>query len=145
MDVKATYGGKLQQKVMIPQHRGFLNISYTSRNRRWLFDVTGSVFGEARLPVSQLPGGLTTADLTSKVYPIVNAQITHIFKNWEFYLGGENLTNYTQQNPIIDAENPFSNEFDATRIWAPVMQMNIYAGFRLAIPQVKKDEEGQDK
>ena len=145
LDVKATYGGKLQQKVMIPQHRGFLNISYTSRNRRWLFDVTGSVFGEARLPVSQLPGGLTTADLTSKVYPIVNAQITHIFKNWEFYLGGENLTNYTQQNPIIDAENPFSNEFDATRIWAPVMQMNIYAGFRLAIPQVKKDEEGQDK
>ncbi len=138
LDVKATYGGELQQKVMIPEHRGLLNISYTSKNKRWLYDVTGSIYGEARLPIAQLPGGSTTTDETSQVYPIINAQITHVFHNWEFYIGGENLTNYTQRNPIIDAANPFSNEFDATRIWAPVMRMNIYAGFRFSLAQAKK-------
>ncbi|MFT5859961.1 MAG: outer membrane receptor for ferrienterochelin and colicins [Flavobacteriaceae bacterium] len=141
LDVKAEYGGQLQQKAMIPQHRGLLNISYTSRNKRWLYDVTGSVYGEARLPQAQLPGGSITSDANSQVYPIVNAQITHVYKNWEFYLGGENLTNYTQRNPIIDAANPFSNAFDATRIWAPVVGFNVYAGFRFSLEQTKKDDD----
>lgn len=145
LDVKAEYGGELQQKVMIPEHRGLLNISYTSRNKRWLYDVTGSIYGEARLPQAQLPGGSMTVDSRSEKYFIVNAQITHIFKNWEFYLGGENLTNYTQRNPIIDAANPFSNEFDATRIWAPVIGFNVYAGFRFSLEQTKKNDlEGAD-
>ena len=86
-----------------------------------------------------------TVDSRSEKYFIVNAQITHIFKNWEFYLGGENLTNYTQRNPIIDAANPFSNEFDATRIWAPVIGFNVYAGFRFSLEQTKKNDlEGAD-
>ena len=60
----------------------------------------------------------------------MNGQITYIHKKWDFYLGGENLTNYKQMNPIIDAENPFGTDFDATRIWAPIMGINVYAGIR---------------
>lgn len=46
------------------------------------------------------------------------------------YLGGENLTNFTQHNPIVSPESPFSPAFDATDVWGPVMGIRVYAGFR---------------
>ena len=49
------------------------------------------------------------------------------------YIGGENLTNYTQPDPIIGAENPLGPDFDASLIWGPVMGINIYAGIRYKI------------
>jgi outer membrane receptor for ferrienterochelin and colicins len=133
--VQANYGGELRQKVMVPNHRGFVNVGYKTRNKRWEFDVTASVFGESRLPEVMLPDGTITTDNKSNTYPMLNAQITHVYKRWDFYIGGENLTNYTQKNPIIDAENPFSPTFNATRVWAPIIGVNIYAGVRFSIAQ----------
>lgn len=133
LDVKAKYGGIIQQQVMIPKHRGFFNTGYISRNKRWEYDLTVSVFGESRLP------GIAPTDAVfySEVYPMVNAQITHVYKKWDFYLGGENLTNYRQKDPIVDAANPFGSKFDATEIWGPVMGINIYAGVRYSIKRKK--------
>jgi outer membrane receptor for ferrienterochelin and colicins len=132
LDVKSEFGGMIQQQVMVPRHRGFFNAAYFTRNKRWEFDLTASVYGTSRL--TALPGlepGLQ--NLQSPAYPIVNAQITHIYKKWNFYLGGENLTNFRQMNPIVDAANPFGSNFDATRIWGPVMGINVYLGVRYAL------------
>jgi len=145
LDVKAEYGGILQQQVMIPKHRGFVNVGYYSRNKRWEMDLTASVFGESRLPQVELPDGTLTTVNTSEVYPIINAQITHIYKKWDFYLGGENLNNYRQTNPIIDAENPFSSTFNATRVWGPVFGINVYAGVRFSIDQKKKETQDENE
>ncbi len=141
LDVKAVTGGELQSRVMVPVHRGFANIGYTTRNKRWLADATVSVFGQSRLPQNQLPDGSFTSDQFSQTYALVNAQVTHVYHNWEFYLGGENIGNFVQRNPIIDVENPFSTTFDATRVWAPVVGMNVYAGFRFTIEQPKHDDK----
>lgn len=135
LDVKSEFNGQLQQQVMVPNHRGFANLGHTSRNKRWEFDITASVFGQARLPQVLLPNGSLTQDNISEVFAIVNAQLTHVYKKWDFYLGGENLGNYRQSNPIIDAENPFSDAFNANRVWAPIFGMNIYAGIRFSIDQ----------
>ena len=133
LDVKSEYAGKMQQQVMIPRQRGFFNIAYITRNKRWEYDATLSVFGESRLP------GIAPTDGVeySKVYPMVNAQITHVIKKWDLYIGGENLTNFKQKNAVIDAENPFGSKFDATRIWGPVMGINIYVGVRYSIVRKK--------
>ena len=133
LDVKAEYAGIMQQQVMIPRQRGFFNVGYITRDKRWEYNATVSVFGESRLP------GLTPTDDVeySEVYPMINAQITHVFKKWDFYLGGENLSNFKQKNAIIDAENPFGSNFDATRIWGPIMGINIYAGVRFSILRKK--------
>jgi hypothetical protein len=135
LDVKATFGGTLQQRVMVPNHRGFANLGHVSRNKRWEFDITASVFGQARLPQVMLPDGSLTQDNISEVFALVNAQLTHVYKRWDFYLGGENLGNYRQSSPIIDAANPFSDTFNATRVWAPIFGVNIYAGIRFSIEQ----------
>ena len=133
LDVKAEYAGIMQQQVMIPRQRGFFNVGYITRDKRWEYNATVSVFGESRLP------GLTPTDDVeySEVYPMINAQITHVFKKWDFYLGGENLSNFKQKNAIVDAENPFGSNFDATRIWGPIMGINIYAGVRFSILRKK--------
>ena len=135
LDVKAEFGGKLQQQVMIPKQRGFINLGYITRNKRWEYNTTLSVFGKSRLP------GYDTSGLIaySEVYPMLNAQITYVYKRWDFYIGGENLNNFKQRNAIVSANNPFGPSFDATEIWGPVMGINVYAGFRFAINR-KKDK-----
>ena len=133
LDVRSLFGDSLQAKVMIPKHRGFLNIAYTTRNKRWDYDVTVSVLGRARLAASS-----QSSREFSDVFPRLNAQITYKLKKWDFYVGGENLTNYRQENPIVEPENPFGPNFDATRAWGPIIGYNIYVGLRYSI---KKENE----
>jgi len=51
----------------------------------------------------------------------------------DLYIGGENLLNYRQPNPIIEAEDPFSRDFNATVIWGPLMGRKVYAGLRFTL------------
>jgi len=128
LDVRSLFGDSIQAKVMIPKHRGFLNLAYTTRNKRWDYDLTLSVFGKARLAATS-----QSSREFSDVFPRLNAQVTYKLKKWDFYLGGENLTNYRQENPIIEPENPFGPNFDATRAWGPIIGYNIYVGLRYSI------------
>ena len=137
LDVRSIYGGVMQQQVMLPKHRGFINVAYKTRNKRWEYDATCTVFGQSRLPEAILADGSVTKTNVSEIYPMINAQITHVHKKWNFYLGGENLANYKQKSPIIDSQNPFGSKFDATRIWGPIMGINVYAGVRYSIKQKK--------
>ncbi|MBP1593399.1 MAG: TonB-dependent receptor, partial [Bacteroidetes bacterium] len=50
--------------------------------------------------------------------------------------GAENLTGFTQKNPIIDASNPYGNNFDSTMIWGPVQHgAKYYLGIRFNLPK----------
>ena len=140
LDVQAKYGNEMRQQVMIPRHRGFINLAYRSRNKRWEYDFTCSVFSPSRLPIQRdfSNDTLLISDMKSPTYAMITAQITHIYKKFDFYLGGENLTNSTQKNPIIDAANPFGSKFDATNIYMPITGINIYLGIRYAIAKNKK-------
>ena len=136
LDVRSLFGDSLQAKVMIPKHRGFLNLAYSTRNKRWDYDLTLSVFGRSRLAASP-----QSNDGFSAIFPRLNAQVTYKMKRLDLYVGGENLTNYTQQNPIIEPENPFGPNFDATRVWGPIIGYNVYFGTRFAITKPKENNE----
>jgi len=137
LDVKAIYNGEMRQQVMIPKHRGFMNVAYKTRNKRWEFDATISVFGASRLPIQSNDTTLMLFNTKGEIYPLLNAQITHVYKKWDFYIGGENLTNFKQKNPIVDVQNPFGSNFDATNNWGPIMGINVYLGVRYAIKSKK--------
>ena len=59
--------------------------------------------------------------------------MTRRFRGFDIFLGGENLTGYTQPVPVIDAATPFSETFDAASVWGPLMGSKVYAGFRITI------------
>mgnify|MGYP006287043099 CR=1 FL=1 len=133
-DVRSTIDGELLPKIFTPRHRAFLNMAYETMDR-WNFDLTLNWQGAKRIPnTTGNPEGFVL-DSYSPGFMLVNAQVSKkLSDRLEVYLGGENLANYRQPNPILDAENPFSEYFDASMIWGPVFGRKVYGGLRYRIP-----------
>lgn len=140
LDVRALYGGTSQQQVMVPKHRFLVNGAYESRNKKWSWDATFSVYGRMRLHHAVTTDGMHQ-ELMSGVVPNLISQVTYHAKRFEVYVGGENILNYTQAQPIIGWEDPFGANFDATRVYAPILGTVVYAGFRFEIKRQEKDED----
>ncbi|HEX5669733.1 MAG TPA: TonB-dependent receptor [Chitinophagaceae bacterium] len=133
-DVNTTYGGTLRQKPFTAAHRAFVNLAYDVQG--WKFDYTLNVVGEKRLPSTESNPPQYQFPLTSSSYVTMNAQISKAIgkdKAWELYVGGENLTDFIQQQAIIAADQPFGQYFDASMIWGPVIGRMFYGGFRFKI------------
>lgn len=116
------------KKAMMSDYKGLVTASYQTPLKKWQFDVTGQFNGGGRLPTPDAENPLWEENF--KGYSILNAQVTRYFRTWSVYLGGENLTNFKQSNPIVDAANPRSNNFDATMVWGPVHGTKLYVGMR---------------
>ncbi|MBL0308293.1 MAG: TonB-dependent receptor [Bacteroidetes bacterium] len=116
-----------------PQHRGLVSLQYKTRKERWRFNTSFNWFGKTRIPDTSPNDVENQRLLQSKDFFQLNAQITFKIKKWEIYLGGENLTNFSQKNPIISSSQPFSNQFDASLIWAPLRGAMAFAGFRFVL------------
>lgn len=134
MDVKTTYGGQLLEKPLLSKYKGLLTASYKTPFGEWQFDATLQLNGGGRMPNTYTTAdGTPSWDARFKPYQQLNAQITRFFKHWSVYIGGENITNFKQKTPIIDAANPWGNRFDSTMIWGPVEGAVYYLGFRLTL------------
>jgi len=118
-NVQSTTDGELQQVPFTSRDRFFLNTSYSTKYDKWEVDYTLQWFGSKRLPdTSDNPEEFQLANRTPSFF-LMNAQVSRGFRWGSIYLGGENLTNFMQPRPIIDPENPFGSEFDASFVWAP--------------------------
>ena len=142
-DVKQTvYGANderlLIEKMMVSRDRILFNAGYALPYDKWKFDATLQWNGKKRQPYM----GLTSEDMGHEMptqstqapsFYNLNAQVTRTFVKWDIYLGGENLTNFRQKNPIMGADHPFHKGFDAGMAWGPVTGRMIYAGIRYKI------------
>jgi outer membrane cobalamin receptor len=131
--VKETINGDLRDKPLASQHKAILNVSYATKFEKWKFNITAQLHGSQRLPDTHLNPEIYRLSDFSPTFMTFNAQITKKWKYVEAYLGVENFTNYRQKNPIIAAENPFGEHFDASMIWGPVNGAMGYAGVRVSI------------
>ncbi|WP_370898732.1 TonB-dependent receptor domain-containing protein [Chryseobacterium gossypii] len=132
-DVQADYRDGRREVPFMAKHRGFLNLAYfTNKNKKggfWSFDTTLNWIGKQRLPDTSGNPQEFRMPIHSGAYAVLNAQISKNFnKKIRAYLGGENLTSYTQKNAIIDFKNPFGNYFDGGMVYAPIMKANFYVG-----------------
>ena len=134
-DVKMTINDTLREKPFVNRYKGLITMSYAPGT--WQFDLTTQFNGDSRVP--SLAGNATAVaagqDIErSPFYVIMNAQIMKkLGKCWEVYVGGENLTNYKQTNPIIAASNPNSEDFDASMVWGPLSGIRAYLGVRFQL------------
>ena len=137
-DVQTKYNsGKLEQPFT-PKHRLFANVSYeTHKNENgtlWKFDATYNWLGKQRFSSTAISPIQYQLPESSPTVATLNMQITKVFSNkFEVYLGGENITNIKQSNPIVSADNPFGLNFDTTFVYGPIFGSMYYTGLRFRI------------
>jgi len=132
-DVQSTVDGVLQLRPFVNKYKGLLTFSYASRFDKWKFDFTTQFNGSARLPNQSLMPAKIRREDTTPEYVIFNAQVTRKFKHFDVYLGGENLGNFTQKDPITEAFAPYHSHFDTTMTWGPILGTTVYAGLRYTL------------
>jgi len=132
-DVKSTYNGVLMDKPLQSITKRFLNLAYTMPGESWSFDFTFDYNGKGRLPSTQNNPEEYRLGEEFPGYLLLHAQITRRFGKFEIYVGGENLGDYIQPNPIIAYNDPFGNFFDTSMVWGPIMGRKIYMGARYTL------------
>ncbi|MBE0637124.1 MAG: TonB-dependent receptor [Bacteroidales bacterium] len=132
-DVKMTVNEELQRKPLVSKYKGLVTLSYATNMNRWQFDFTSQFNGGGRLPNTSGNPPEYRLEENFPAYTNLNAQITRYFRKWSIYAGGENLLNYTQHHPIVAANDPFGDYFDASMVWGPIMGSKYYVGLRFAI------------
>lgn len=139
-DVATDYRSGRLQKPLQAQHRFFVNLGYetkpTEKGGQWKFDYTVHTQGAQRLPNTiNNPPQYRLGEFADG-YSVMNAQVTKVFSpTFEAYLGGENLSNFRQPNPILGLDNPFGENFDTSIVYAPIMGRMFYIGFRYKLGQ----------
>ena len=137
-DIETDYNSGKLSKPLTPNHRFFANISYETKPveliKQWKFDLTYNFIGDQRLPDTSSNPIEYQLEEYSNSYSLLNAQVTKVFsKKFEMYFGVENLTNFTQKNPILASDTPFGANFDSTIIYGPIFGRMFYSGLRFKI------------
>lgn len=132
-DVELDYATGRRARELVPRHRAFVNIG-ADLGKGWSWDGTLTWQGSQRLPITaSSPAEFRRAERSPDFY-LFNSQISKSFDNRvDFYLGGENLFNYRQDNPIVSVDNPSSEFFDSSMVWGPIMGRNVYVGMRYTL------------
>ncbi len=130
-DVKETYNGIKMSKPLTSKYKCLASLSYLTPLELWQFDLTLQVNGGGRLPKSPVFDNMKIYDEKYHAFAQLSGQITRHFRHISLYVGGENLTNYKQSNPIINIQT--ENYYDPTLVWGPLHGAMIYAGFRLKL------------
>ena len=138
MCIRDRYNSGELQKSLTPKHRFFSNVSYetVSNNKGglWKFDSTYNLTGQQRFSSTLQSPENFQLPANSPTFSTLNAQITKVFSNqFEIYIGGENITNERQNNPILGAQNPFGSNFDSTFVYGPIFGSMYYAGLRFKL------------
>ena len=146
---------QLRDKPLQNKFKGIITTSYQTPLKTWQFDLTAQFNGEGRMPDGfVVPEGsqqytMHNGYIYHKWYPQLLGQVTKFFRTWSIYLGAENMTNFTQDSPIVGERleakgkrhggegagfvNPYSSNYDASMIWAPIHGWKLYLGFRWAL------------
>ncbi len=132
-DVKSTINGQLLEVPLTTRYKGLLTLSYATPFRKWAFDFTGQLNGQSRLPDTRMNPPEYRLEEYSPQYVVLHAQVSKRFKWFEIYAGGENLTDFRQENPILAPDDPFGPNFDASMVWGPLLGRRFYAGIRYTL------------
>jgi outer membrane receptor for ferrienterochelin and colicin len=137
-DIKTDYNSGQLEKPLIPKNRLFANASYETNNEennaQWKFDATYNWLDSQRFPNTENSSMEFQLEDYSPTVGTLNLQVTKVFSpKFEVYLGGENVTNVRQGNPIISADDPFGANFDSNFVYGPIFGSMYYAGIRYSI------------
>ena len=137
-DIKTQYNNGELEQPLTPKHRIFANVSYQSKatdmGRLWKFDSTFNWLGAQRFPSTIQSTEEFRLPNYSPSFSTLNLQLTRVFSDqFEVYIGGENITNTRQNNPILSPDDPFGSNFDSTFVYGPIFGSMYYTGLRFKL------------
>lgn len=133
IDLQYENNGINYQQPFNSTHRFFSSFSFSPPNKSWSISSGLQWFGVQQLPSTATNPPLYQRPAESKSYTMLNGQFNKYFDFFELYAGIENILNFTQNFPIISAEDPFGPYFDTSYIWGPTKGREFYFGFRYSI------------
>jgi outer membrane receptor protein involved in Fe transport len=135
-NARQTVDSVLKQRLLLNKYKGLITMTYATKFEKWKFDFTTQFNGSARItPQSLMPAIVRRDYENTPQYVVINAQVTRKIKlNFDVYIGGENLLDFIQKDPITEPFIPYHTHFDTSMVWGPVTGRTIYAGLRYAIP-----------
>lgn len=130
-DVKMEFQEGMRSAPYVNKWKGLLTLGYGTRHNKWMFSLTTQFNGDCSVPqITQNPEPYNNKMEKSEFYVMMHAQVTKNWRRWALYFGGENLLNYVQPHPIIAADQPYSEYFDASSVWGPLSGRMFYMGVR---------------
>ena len=115
------------ERPLVSEYKTLLNIQYATKFRRWVFDATAQLNGPVRIPTQT--GDLADSRYSPR-YPMFYAQVSRKVGKFDIYVGCENIADYRQEDPILNAANPYDYRFNSMNVWGPLMGRKFYAGLR---------------
>lgn len=108
-------------------------MSWDSPALRTSVDVSGSLHGPVKLPTPYPESADTTPE--SEAYGLIHLLANYnVNQNIRIYIGVNNLLNWQPEfDPVINWEQPFSEDFDAANVYGPLSGRVLRAGFRIMI------------
>lgn len=139
MDVFTQENGEQQALTYAPDFTGSWGATYKLRNWNMEIGYTGNLVGPKRMPDNYVRN--FGRNRWSPTYTKHDLKITKEFTNVnsanglgiEAYISVENMFDYTQGSPLVDASTPFSPQFDTIYTWGPIIGRTLSVGARLNI------------
>jgi outer membrane receptor for ferrienterochelin and colicins len=137
MDVFTDEHGVQQALTYAPDFLGNIGATYQFRGINTSLSYSGNLVGSKRMPDNYVNNFSRARQ--SPVYSTHDLKITKEFMDvndaqgvgFEVFLSVKNMFDFTQGTPLIDAENPFSPEFDTIYTWGPIVGRTFSFGARL--------------
>jgi outer membrane receptor for ferrienterochelin and colicins len=127
------HGGLRKTPPFIARHRALGVITLDMFREQLTATFTAEWRSGQNLPNSdfwpeefRLPG-------VSPAFTLLNAHLNANLGRIDLYVGVENLLDFRQAGPIVNARRPFEAHFEPTFAWGPVKGREAYAGTRLRI------------
>jgi outer membrane receptor protein involved in Fe transport len=134
VNVQVPLGGKQRMAPMVSRNRMLFTATWDSEDKVWTIDASAVYNGTGRLPSTDANPAQYQRATEYPGFWRFNAQLTWRWDKLEVYAGSENIGNFIQQDPVISADDPYSEYFDASLAWGPTSPRMFYLGARFTIP-----------
>ncbi len=119
-------------QLFAPKVSGTYALSYYADRAGLTLDLTGRFTGPMHLPVG--PRDIDTRPEKSPWFTIMNFQVGKKFANGiDVYAGVKNILNFIPENPLLEPENPFGENFDTSYNYASIQGTKGFAGVRIGL------------
>ena len=120
-----------EDELFAPSFSGVFSLSYNWDKINTSIDWTAKVTGPMSLPT--FPHPFERAE-ESTWFSQHHLQIKKVFsESITAFVGVKNVLNYTQESPLVDWQNPFSDDFDTSYAYGPLQSRRFLFGLSVKL------------